>query len=429
MNRASLGVNLFVPSAVSMASTASQLLDGGRAAVGTSRSLWSLPDVGSRALEKRTEQARRRGVDVLPLRPYAEMPVPPHVRRAVDRAITKNSEAPARGLPELRVAIAEKVGTEIGHTVDPDRNVLIANGAMQALNLVFRATLDPGDEVIIPSPCYFFGGCVALAGGTPVHVPMTEAEGFAWDLDRLAEAVTSRTTAIVINTPVNPTGVVLNETELTAIATIAAERDLLIISDESFDELVYDDRRHVSIVEITGAASRTVLIKSFTKSYAMPAWRVGYLVGPPSVVEACTKALEWEQLHVGHVQQAAAAAAMEGSQDWLSGITQQFQEARDTFFPLIDSVPGLRTSLPAGGPFMFINISGAFDGSESASQALLEAGVPATPGHYCQSNDHIRVAFGADSAVLIESVERMSSIVGAGPSAGAWPPTEKYGGY
>ena len=90
---------------------------------------------------------------------------PPHVRRAVDRAITKNSEAPARGLPELRVAIAEKVGTEIGHTVDPDRNVLIANGAMQALNLVFRATLDPGDEVIIPSPCYFFGGCVALAGG------------------------------------------------------------------------------------------------------------------------------------------------------------------------------------------------------------------------------------------------------------------------
>ena len=101
----------------------------------------------------------------------------------------------------------------------------------------------------------------------------------------------------------------------------------------------------------------------------MPAWRVGYLVGPPSVVEACTKALEWEQLHVGHVQQAAAAAAMEGSQDWLSGITQQFQEARDTFFSLIDSVPGLRTSLPAGGPFMFINISGAFDGSESASQA------------------------------------------------------------
>ena len=269
-----------------------------------------MPPVGSRLLAAQVKAARRRGVDVLPLMPYAERPPSPEAVEAVVREIRLNREAPSRGLPELSRVVAERVGAEIGQPVDPESDVLITNGSMQALNLVFRAILDPGDEVIIPAPCYFFGGCVEMAGGRPVHVPMDEAAGYAWDIDRIAGAVTPRTVAIVVNTPVNPTGVVLGEDTLRAIADLAERHDLLIVSDESYDTMVYDGRRHVSCASIGNAASRTALIRSFTKSYAMPAWRVGYIVGPPSVVDACTKAMEWEQLHGSHVAQAGAAAAM-----------------------------------------------------------------------------------------------------------------------
>jgi aspartate/methionine/tyrosine aminotransferase len=146
-------------------------------------------------------------VDVLPMMPYPERPAEPHEVEAVQREMGQNRETPARGLLELRAAVADYVGEEIGRGVDAETEVLISNGAMQALNFVFRSILNPGDEVIIPSPCYFFGGCVALAGGVPVYVAMDDAQGFAWDLARIEEAITSRSVAIVVNSPVNPAGV------------------------------------------------------------------------------------------------------------------------------------------------------------------------------------------------------------------------------
>ena len=370
----------------------------------------AMPPVGSRLLAKQVKAARHRGVDVLPLMPYAERAPSPEALEAVAREIRLNREAPSRGLPELCEAVAERIGAEIEQPLDPEADVLITNGSMQALNLVFRAILDPGDEVIIPAPCYFFGGCVEMAGGRPVHVAMDEAGEYAWDIERIAAAVTPRSVAIVVNTPVNPTGVVLDEDTLRAIADLAERHDLLIVSDESYDTMVYDGRRHVSCASIEGAASRTALIRSFTKSYAMPAWRVGYIVGPPSVVDACTKAMEWEQLHGSHVAQAGAAAAMRHPVYPGDSMAQEFQQLRDVIHPFVSCDRPLHALKPAGGPFVFLNVAEAFDSSTQASAALLEVGIPTTAGHFCRSDRHVRMAFGASPEVLREAGRRIADV-------------------
>ena len=371
----------------------------------------AMPPVGSRLLATQVKAARRRGIDVLPLMPYAERPPSPEAVETVAREIRLNREAPSRGLPELREVVADRIGAEIGQPVDPEADVLITNGSMQALNLVFRAILDPGDEVIIPAPCYFFGGCVELAGGRPVHVPMEEAADYAWDIERIAAAVTPRTVAIVVNTPVNPTGVVLGIDTLRAIADLAERHDLLIVSDESYDTMVYDGRRHVSCASVAGAAARTALIRSFTKSFAMPAWRVGYIVGPPSVIDACTKALEWEQLHGNHVAQAGAASAIRHPVYPGDSMAEEFQQLRDVIHPFVASGHPLHAVKPAGGPFVFINVSQVFDSSTQASAALLEAGIPTTAGHFCRSDRHVRMAFGASPEVLREAGRRIADVV------------------
>ena len=376
----------------------------------------AMPPVGSRLLATQVKAARGRGVDVLPLMPYAERPPSPQAAEAVVREIRRNREAPSRGLPELCAAVAERIGGEIGRGVDPETEVLITNGSMQALNLVFRAILDPGDEVIIPAPCYFFGGCVELAGGHPVHVHMDEAAGYAWDVERLAAAITPRTVAIVVNTPVNPTGVVLGEDTLRAIADLAERHDLLIVSDESYDTMVYDGHRHVSCASVAGAASRTAIIRSFTKSFAMPAWRVGYIVGPRGVIDACNKALEWEQLHGNHVAQAGAAAAMRHPVYPGNSMAHEFQQLRDVIDPFVAPGLPLHAVKPAGGPFVFINVSEIFDSSAQASAALLDAGIPTTAGHFCRSDRHVRMAFGASPEVLREAGRRIADVAAANAS-------------
>ena len=370
----------------------------------------AMPPVGSRLLANQVKTARRRGVDVLPLMPYAERAPSPEAVEAVVREVRLNREAPSRGLPELREVVAERIGAEIGQPVDSEAEVLITNGSMQALNLVFRAILDPGDEVIIPAPCYFFGGCVEMAGGRPVHVAMDEAADYAWDVERIAAAVTPRTVAIVVNTPVNPTGVVLGEETLRAIADLAERHDLLIVSDESYDTMVYDGRRHLSCASIGNAASRTVLIRSFTKSYAMPAWRVGYIVGPRNIIDASTKALEWEQLHGNHVAQAGAVAAMRHPVYPGDTMAREFQQLRDVIHPFVAADHPLHALKPSGGPFVFINVAQVFDSSTQASAALLAAGIPTTAGHFCRSDRHVRMAFGASPEVLREAGRRIADV-------------------
>jgi len=364
-----------------------------------------------------SEMARRKaaeGGSVLRLS-GAPIELPPeHILEAARAATYDNVHPPSRGLPELRQAIAERVGQETGLGIDPDSEVIVTNGGMAALGLISTVVLDRDDEVMIPSPCFFFGGIIHLADGVPIYVPMDEAAGFRFDPDRIRAAITPRTKVFLLNTPVNPTGYVASLEDLEAIAQIAQEHDLLVVSDESYDHLVYDSRRHHSIASLPGMSSRTVTVRSFSKSYSMPQWRVGYAVGPAKLIELLVKVLEWRALSVNYVAQKAATAAISGPQQWTHQVCQTFEAHRNRLWEGIRDVPGLTCVKPMGGPFFFPNISTVSASSDSFARYLLASyGLPLDPGHYYQSDAHIRVPFGAKTETIDLLVERLSDGVTA----------------
>jgi aspartate/methionine/tyrosine aminotransferase len=312
----------------------------------------------------------------------------------------------------LRNAVASALKAEFSVEFDPERNVLATSGGMHALYVIFLALLNPGDEVLVPSPCYFLEGIIEPLGGKIVYVPMEEAQGYAWDLDLLESKVTVRTKCLFVNTPVNPTGRVLSAGDLRGIAELADRHDLVLIADESYNTLIYDGRQHLSLAGLQLAQPRTLLIRSFTKSFAMPGWRVAFVAGPAMLIAALTKALEWNVLHGAYINQIAATAALTGPQDWLTGITQEFQSGRDLICERIRPIPAISTLTPAGGPFLFINVSRLRRNCDDVSAILLkDFGVPTTPGRYFQGPEHIRMAFGGTSEILNEAANRLARAV------------------
>jgi aspartate/methionine/tyrosine aminotransferase len=316
---------------------------------------------------------------------------------------------PSRGLPALREAIAAHVARE-GNLLLDETNVVVTNGAMQALNMVMRALLNPRDEVLLPAPCYFFDGVVRLAGGHPVLVPMEEQGGYAWDLDRIAAAITPRTKLLVISTPVNPTGYVPAPADMEALLALAARHNLLILSDESYNRLLYDGLSTASMAWLPGGQERTIIVQSMSKGFALHPWRVGYVVAPAALIPAFTKVLEWEVLQVNHICQAVALAALAGPQDWLAGVAAEFARLRDQLWPAVQATSALRCPRPQGGPFLFLSAPTTGWTSAQLSHWLLwEWGIPTTSGEYFHAPHHMRLAFGVSPAVLSELIGRLTA--------------------
>jgi len=190
---------------------------------------------------------------------------PEHVLEAAKSQLTATGYAPRRGMPKLQNAIAQRVERQTGQPVDASNQVVVMNGAMQALHIVMSSLLSNGDEVVIPTPSYSYDGLVRLAHGNPVYVPMSPHQDYKWDLDKIEAAITRKTKLLIVNTPVNPTGRVLSADELKHLVQIAQQHNLLIVADEAYDRLVYDDNQHVSIYGVEGAAERTLLVQSATK--------------------------------------------------------------------------------------------------------------------------------------------------------------------
>ena len=235
-----------------------------------SRRLDAVGRAGSRATDARADQLRLQGVDVLPLSGHPQVALPAHVVEAVTRTLADNVSAPSRGLPVLREALARRTQALYGVTVDPDRELVVVNGAMQGLSLAFRALLNPGDEVVIPSPCFFFDGTIRLAGGIPRYVPMDAADGYAWDIARIEQAITPQTRVLLVSSPVNPTGYVVPAADCARLAELAVRHNLTIVSDEAYERFVYDGRPYPSMLaQADLLGSRLVVIASASKSYAM----------------------------------------------------------------------------------------------------------------------------------------------------------------
>jgi aspartate/methionine/tyrosine aminotransferase len=332
-----------------------------------------------------------------------------HIVEAATEAIKHNIYAPSQGLDELREAIAYKLCRENGMGVSSSE-ILITNGAMNALFIAFGVLLKPGDEVIVPVPSFFFQPQIEFFHGVFRNVECFEEAEFHPNLEGIQKAITPRTKAIIICTPSNPTGIVYTNKELNEITRIAAENNLTIISDESYEKMVYDGRRHVSIASIPDAKERTVTIHSFTKSYAMPGWRIGFIAANERFIEHSKRLLQWSTICCSYVAQRAALAALTGPQDWVKSVVPRYQHCRDLYLQGLAKIHGVSVHTPEGGPFTFPNTSKTGVEAERISQNLLtDYGVISVPGSSFFSKNHLRLPFGGEDEQIVEATTRIQA--------------------
>lgn len=371
------------------------------------RRVRELVRVGSRSLDAALEQLHAAGKEVLPLTAYPQRPLPEAVRTAASEAARNPRRAPAQGLPELRQAIAERLEREIGRPVDVD-GVIVTTGAMDALNYALTLLLDPGDEVLVFSPCYFFEGVVRLAGGIIRYVPLREAEEYAYRIEALEASVSARTRVILITNPNNPTGHVATREELEEVARIALRHSLTVIADESFETLVYDGREHRCVLGVPGLEERSILVRSFSKSYCLADLRVGYLVAPGSLAPQIVKLLEWRTLFNPFVTQKMAAAAVAAPPGWRAGVAREFQDRRDAMMAGIRRETPYSAVVPQGAPFVFLNLGSPEADCDRASDILVrQYGIPCTAGRLHQEPAHVRIAFGGTRETIAEAARRI----------------------
>lgn len=330
--------------------------------------------------------------------------------QALKQGLTRYSNA--AGLPELRTALAAKLKKENGVSAAPE-DILVTNGAKQAIYTALQTLCGPGDEVVIPAPYWVtFPSAVLLAGARPVFAP---ALGRELPVDAIARAVTKRTKAVIINTPNNPTGAVYGRDELKALAALARKKDLFLVCDEAYERLVYDGRRHVSLASLgPDAARRTVTVQTFSKSYAMTGFRVGYLAGSPEIVKAAARIHSHVTGNVcAFVQRGALAALDDGTFTNRQCIVMQ--KRRDLAFrettKLFDCLK------PRGGFFLFPDVRrhlgrGCPDSAALAERLLKEARVAVLPGSACGKEGHIRVSFSTSEADIAEGIRRIREALG-----------------
>jgi aspartate/methionine/tyrosine aminotransferase len=315
--------------------------------------------------------------------------LPDHVREAVDAAAAVPGYAPSGGEPSLREAIAASLEAR-GVRVLPEQ-VVVTCGAMHALDLVFRSVLQPGDEVLMPAPGFFIGGLARQVGARVAWFPSPVSARFRPSWAAAEAAVTSRTRILYVNTPVNPTGYVYDDTDVRAAADLAARTGLMLVSDESLSRFVYGGRRHLSPAA-ADPQLRSVLVGSFSKDYAMPGMRVGYAVLPPELVGRVSALLEWSMLAVSRPAQAAALAALTGPGDWLDAMAAAAAERGSRAARELAAIAGLSCIPPRGGLNLFPRFAGDAEGL--ARDLIVRFGVPVCPGPAFGCAGYFRLQFG-----------------------------------
>jgi aspartate/methionine/tyrosine aminotransferase len=336
--------------------------------------------------------------------------LPDHVREAALAASGVPGYAPSGGEPQLREAIAASLAAR-GITASPGQ-VLVTAGAMHALDLVFRSVLEPGDEVLAPAPSFFIGGLIRLAGGRLVRFPSPEAHSFRPSWAAAERLVTERTKILYVNTPVNPTGYVYDESDISAAAELAARHGLMLLSDESLSRFVYGGRQHVS--PAAPGEPDSVLVGSFSKDFAMPGMRVGYAVlleVPEDLAAGLSALLEWSVLSVSRPAQAAAFAAMTGPDDWLGQMAADAQERGSRLADELAAITGLSCVRPGGGLNVFPGFAG--DAEKLASDLVMRFGVPVCPGSSFGTIGHFRLQFGGGWPDLRLAVRYVEEAVAA----------------
>jgi aminotransferase len=309
---------------------------------------------------------------------------PEHVIEAAKEALDLGYThyTPNAGFLDLRKAITEKMKRENNIEADPETETIVTVGGAGAIFLATTVLLDPGDEVLIPDPGFvIYEPCVVMTGGIPVPVPVKEKNSFRMLPCDIEDRITDKTRCIILNSPQNPTGGVLLEKDLKGIAQIAIENNLVVISDEVYEKLLYDEATHSSIGSIPEMAERTLTVNSFSKTYAMTGWRVGYAIGPPEVVGEMVKIQQNTVANAPAVAQRAALTALNGSQEFVSEMVKEYDHRRRYLTANLNNLKYISCTAPKGAFYVFADISKSGLSSMEFAEALLRVGKVATvPG-------------------------------------------------
>ncbi len=342
---------------------------------------------------------------------------PAHIREAAKKALDEGwtHYGPTQGLPELREIIARHISETRGIHVGPE-HVCVVPGGKPIIFFPMLALLEEGDEVIYPNPGFpIYESMIGVCGAKPVPIPLLEDRHFSFDLNILEDRLSDRTKMIVLNSPQNPTGGLIPKEDIVAIADLVRDRDLIILSDEIYSRIYYEERPF-SIASLPGMQEKTIILDGFSKIYAMTGWRIGYGVMPAWLAQAVNKLMVNSNSCTATFTQRAAMAALTGPQEESERMVAEFKRRRDAFVKGLNELPGFRCNLPRGAFYAFPNITGTGMGSKELADALLnEAGVAGLSGTAfgAYGEGFLRLSYANSYENLMEAVERIDRFLGS----------------
>jgi aspartate aminotransferase len=354
-----------------------------------------------------------------------DFPTPEHIVRAAAEATHHelyHHYTPAAGLLELRAAIAAKTERDSGYKVQPSQ-VVVSNGGKHALFNAFMSVIDPGDEVLLPSPYWVsYPEMIRLAQGTVVELPTTVESGFRVTLEQLEAATTERTKALLFVSPSNPTGAVYPPEEVSAIAEWAEARGIWVITDEIYEHLVYGDAKFSSMpVLVPDLAERCIVVNGVAKTYAMTGWRVGWTIAPKDISTAMTNLQSHVTSNVSNVAQAAALAAVSGDLEAVAMMRDAFDQRRMTIYKLLNEIPGVTCVEPEGAFYAFPSFEEVLVREiggrpvtttlDLAEVILEQAKVAIVPGEAFGAPGYARLSYALGDDDLIEGVTRIADLL------------------
>ena len=363
------------------------------------------------SIDSKAKAMKAEGIDVCGFGAgEPDFDTPEHIKRAAIEALEAGftKYTPNAGIPELRQAIADKLGVDNGLNYRAGQ-IVVSNGAKHACYNAILATCQPGDEVIIPAPYWVsYPDMVRLVGAEPVIVPTSERNAWKMRPEDFENAMTPRTKMLIMNSPGNPTGSVYTREELEAIVNVAAEEDIYVLSDEIYEKLVYDDAKHVSIGSLSKEAyDLTITVNGFSKSYAMTGWRLGYLAAPDAVSRAVDSIQSHTSSNPSSFSQYGALAALKGDQQPLADMREEFEMRRNYMFDRISKISNVTAIKPQGAFYILVNISQLGLTSQNFADRLLsKANVAVVPGAAFGDDRTVRFSYATSLDVIKKGLDR-----------------------
>jgi aspartate aminotransferase len=361
-------------------------------------------------LSNKVKRLKKQGLDILSFTlGEPDFSTPPHIveaaKKALDDGMTHYTSS--FGMTELREEVARMVGEKNGIECETD-NVIILPTKL-ALYMAIQTFVNPGEQVIYPNPGWVsYGPMITLAKGTPVPVRMQYDDGWYWDPRDIRSHMTEKTKAIILNTPSNPTGSLISRDVLEELSEIAEEKDILLISDEVYENLVYEDQHH-SVASLPGAFDRTVTVSGFSKSFAMTGWRIGWMIATKETIRMVNKLQQHSLTCLSPFIQMGALAALQNGNECVEKMKQEFKKRRDLLIPMLNEIDGITCEMPKGAFYAFFKMDVGFKSMDLAEMLLYKAHVALTPGSAFGSagDGFLRMSYAASREDLEEGAKRI----------------------